>query len=66
MKFFFKKNKKETQLPAPVDENDIIKFYLQLLKMKKKRPHINTQNLLNKSYPNATKFIDDLVNKKID
>ena len=29
--------------------------------MKKKRPHINTINLLKKCYPNAAKFIDDLV-----
>lgn len=43
------------------NEEDIIKFYLQLLKMKKKRPHMNTINLLKKCYPNATEFIDDLV-----
>ena len=44
------------------NEQDIVKFYLQLLKMKKKRPHINTLNLLNKCYPNA----NSLLNKVID
>lgn len=44
------------------NEQDIVKFYLQLLKMKKKRPHINTLNLLNKCYPNA----NSLINKVID
>jgi len=44
------------------NEDDIVKFYLQLLKMKKKRPHINTLNLLKKCYPNA----NSLLNKVID
>ena len=43
------------------NKEDVIKFYLQILKMKKKRPHMNTIDLLKKCYPNATKFIDDLV-----
>lgn len=53
---------KKKVLPEPdFNKQDIIKFYLQLLKMKKKRPNLNTINLLKKCYPNATEFIDDLV-----
>lgn len=44
------------------NEDDIIKFYLQLLKMKKKRPHINTLSLLKKCYPDA----DAILKKVID
>ena len=43
-------------------EEDIRKFYLQLLQMKKKRPHINTLNLLKKCYPNT----DAILKKVID
>ncbi len=45
------------------NEQDIVKFYLQLLKMKKKRPHINTLNLLNKCYPNANSLINKVIDK---
>jgi hypothetical protein len=48
-------------LEPDFNKEDVIKFYLQLLKMKKKRPHMNTISLLKKCYPNATEFIDDLV-----
>lgn len=61
---FFKKDKVKPKVTSFVDEKEIIKFYLELLKMKKNRPHINIKNILKKSYPNSTKFIDDLVNKK--
>jgi hypothetical protein len=44
------------------DENEITKFYFQLLKMKKKRPHIKISNMLNKCYPNATKLITKIIN----
>ena len=57
----FKVIRKKCISEVEYNEEDIIKFYLQLLKMKKKRPHMNTINLLKKCYPNATEFIDDLV-----
>ncbi len=53
--------RKKVLLETDFNKEDVIKFYLQILKMKKKRLHINTIDLLNKCYPNATKFIDDLV-----
>ncbi len=45
------------------NEDDIFKFYLQLLKMKKKRPHINTLNLLKKCYPNADAILIKVINE---
>lgn len=58
----FKTISKKSISEIAYNEQDIVKFYLQLLKMKKKRPHINTLNLLNKCYPNA----NSLLNKVID
>jgi hypothetical protein len=58
----FKTITKKSISEIAYNEQDIVKFYLQLLKMKKKRPHINTLNLLNKCYPNA----NSLLNKVID
>lgn len=52
---------KKVLLEPDFNKEDVVKFYLQILKMKKKRPHINTINLLKKCYPIANKFIDDLV-----
>ncbi|WP_396197473.1 hypothetical protein [Flavobacterium sp.] len=52
---------KKVLLEPDFNKEDVVKFYLQILKMKKKRPHINTINLLKKCYPSANKFIDDLV-----
>ena len=62
MKNIYNIFRKKVLLEPDFNKEDVIKFYLQLLKMKKKRPHMNTINLLKKCYPNATKFIDDLVN----
>jgi hypothetical protein len=52
---------KKVLLEPDFNKEDIVNFYLQILKMKKKRPHINTINLLKRCYPSAIKFIDDLV-----
>jgi hypothetical protein len=62
MKSIFKTIKTKSISNVEYKEEDIVKFYLQLLKMKKKRPHINTLNLLKKCYPNA----NSLLNKVID
>jgi hypothetical protein len=61
MKNIYNIFRKKVLLEPDFNKEDVIKFYFQLLKMKKKRPHMNTINLLKKCYPNATKFIDDLV-----
>lgn len=61
---FFKKSIKQLPVDLQVDEKEIIKFYQQLVKMKKNRPHINLVNLLKRRYPNHSKFIDDLVDKE--
>lgn len=61
---FFKKSIKQLPVDLQVDEKEIIKFYQQLVKMKKNRPHINLVNLLKRCYPNHSKFIDDLVDKE--
>jgi hypothetical protein len=58
----FKIISKKSVFEVGYKEKDIVKFYLQLLKMKKKRPHINTLNLLKKCYPNA----DAILKKVID
>jgi hypothetical protein len=61
MKNIYNIFRKKVLLEPDFNKEDVIKFYLQILKMKKKRPNINTIDLLKKCYPNATKFIDDLV-----
>ena len=61
MKNIYNIFRKKVLLEPDFNKEEVIKFYLQLLKMKKKRHHINTINLLKKCYPNAAKFIDDLV-----
>ena len=58
----FKIISKKSVFEVGYKEKDIVKFYLQLLKMKKKRPHINTLNLLKKCYPN----VDAILKKVID
>ena len=58
----FKIISKKSVFEVGYKEKDIVKFYLQLLKMKKKRPHINTLNLIKKCYPNA----DAILKKVID
>jgi hypothetical protein len=63
MKNIYNIFRKKFLLETDFNEEEVVKFYLQILKMKKKRPHINTLNLLKKCYPNATEFIDDLVAK---
>jgi hypothetical protein len=63
MKNIYNIFRKKFLLETDFNKEEVVKFYLQILKMKKKRPHINTLNLLKKCYPNATEFIDDLVTK---
>lgn len=45
------------------NEIEIINFYNQLVKMKKKRQHLNILNLLNRCYPNSKKDIADIIKK---
>lgn len=46
MKNIYNIFRKKVLLEPDFNKEDVIKFYLQLLKMKKKRPHMNTINLL--------------------
>ena len=64
MKPFMKRiflTKKELELRY--DSKEISRFYVQLLKMKKKRPHINPTALLNKCYPNAKITVQKIIEK---
>jgi hypothetical protein len=45
------------------DEKEILHFYKQLIKMKKKRSHINPLNMLLILYPNSKKNIPELLAK---
>ena len=45
------------------NEKEIIHFYKQLVKMKKKRKHINILNLLNRCYPNSKENINKIIEK---
>lgn len=48
------------------DDNEIINIYIQLLKMKKKRSHINPAALLHKCYPNAKITIQKIIENHKD
>lgn len=61
MKLFFKKFKNKKEVEDKYDYCEIRQFYIQLLKMKKKRPHINVIDLLYKCYPNAKKNIKKII-----
>ena len=61
-RIFFRKK----ELDTGYDTKDMIKFYIQLHKMKKKRPHINPNILLHKCYPNAKIAIQEIINKHED
>ena len=64
MKPFMKRiflTKKELEMRY--DSKEIIRFYVQLLKMKKKRPHINPTALLHKCYPNAKITVQKIIEK---
>lgn len=43
--------KKKTELPK-VSQEEIIRFYLMLLKMKNHRPNLNVIRIMKKLYPN--------------
>lgn len=61
---FFKRivlGKKEIE--TRYDKVEIKYFYAQLLKMKKKRPHISPTVLLHKCYPNAKKAIQEIIDE---
>lgn len=67
MKPFFRRilfRKKE--LDIGYDTKDMIRFYIQLHKMKKKRPHINPNILLYKCYPNAKRTIQEIIKNHED
>jgi hypothetical protein len=64
MKNIYNVFRKKGLIEASFNKEEVMKFYFQILKMKKKRPHINTLNLLKKCYPEASDFINKLVNEK--
>ena len=49
------------EIETRYDKVEIKKFYAQLLKMKKKRPHINPIKLVRKCYPNTKFTIDEVI-----
>lgn len=61
-RFFFSKK----DLEIGYDTKDMVKFYIQLHKMKKKRPHINPSRLLYKCYPNAKIIIQEIIKNHED
>jgi hypothetical protein len=46
-----------------INEREILHFYNQLVKMKKKRSHINPLLMLLKLYPNSKKIINEILVK---
>jgi len=61
MNFSLKKN-----ILKIYDENEILHFYNQLLKMKKKRTHINPLSILLAIYPNSSIKIIEIIRKHKD
>lgn len=51
----------KVEIETRYDKVEIKNFYAQLLKMNKKRPHINPIKLLRKCYPNAKFIIDEVI-----
>lgn len=62
-KFFIRFFAEKIDYQTRYDKVEIKKFYVQLLKMKKKRPHINPIKLVHKCYPNARKAIQDIIDE---
>ena len=64
MKLFFKRIVlRSKEIETRYDNVEIKCFYAQLLKMKKKRPHISPKVLLHKCYPNAKKAIQEIIDE---
>jgi len=61
--FFLNLIRKKHTSEVTYKEADLVKFYLQLLKMKNKRPHINAPYLLKKCYPNAESLVKKVINE---
>jgi hypothetical protein len=61
MNFSLKKN-----ILKIYDENEILHFYNQLLKMKKKRTHINPLSILLAIYPNSSIKLIEIIRKHKD
>lgn len=60
-KFFIRFFAEKIDYQTRYDKVEIKKFYMQLLKMKKKRPHINPIKLVRKCYPNSKFIIDEVI-----
>lgn len=43
------------------DGKEILHFYKQLIKMKKKRPHLNPVEMIRKMYPNSRNDILEII-----
>ena len=67
MKPFFRRILfRKKKIDIGYDTKDMIRFYIQLHKMKKKRPHINPSRLLYKCYPNAKIAIQEIIKNHED